>query len=222
MSGVLQKLLLDSLLETLFMISASGALAVLFGVPLGVVLTVTARGGLMEHTHLNRILSIIVNAARSTPFVILMVAIIPLTRFIVGTSIGTTAAIVPLFFAALPFMGRVVEGALKEVDDGVVEASQAMGAAPLQIVLKVLLPEALPGLVSGVTLMLINLVGYSAMAGTIGGGGLGDLAMRYGYQRFRPDVMAATVLVLIVLVQGIQSAGDLLSRLIRKKRGAKA
>jgi D-methionine transport system permease protein len=222
MSGVLQKLLLESLLETLCMIGASGTLAVLFGVPLGVVLTVTAPGGLMEHTYLNRTLGIVVNATRSTPFIILMVAIIPLTRLIVGTSIGTTAAIVPLFFAALPFMGRVVEGALKEVDGGVVEASQAMGATPLQIVAKVLLPEALPGLVSGVTLMIINLVGYSAMAGTIGGGGLGDLAMRYGYQRFRPDVMAATVMVLIVLVQGIQSAGDLLSGLIRKKRGAKA
>jgi D-methionine transport system permease protein len=218
----MQKLLLDSLLETLYMIGASGSLAVVFGIPLGVVLTVTERGGLMENVPLNRILGVVVNAARSTPFIILMVAIIPLTRRVVGTSIGTTAAIVPLFFAALPFMGRVVEGALREVDGGVVEASQAMGAAPLQIVLKVLLPEALPGLVSGVTLMVISLVGYSAMAGTIGGGGLGDLAMRYGYQRFRPDVMIATVAVLIVLVQGVQSIGDLLVRLIRKRRGLRA
>jgi D-methionine transport system permease protein len=222
MSGVLQKLLLDSLLETLYMIGASGSLAIVFGVPLGVVLTVTERGGLMENIPLNRILGVVVNAARSTPFIILMVAIIPMTRLIVGSSIGTTAAIVPLFFAALPFMGRVVEGALTEVDGGVVEASQAMGAAPLQIVLKVLLPEALPGLVSGVSLMIINLVGYSAMAGTVGGGGLGDLAMRYGYQRFRPDVMIATVAVLIVLVQSVQSIGDLLVRLIRKRRGSRA
>ncbi|MDR1648870.1 MAG: ABC transporter permease [Synergistaceae bacterium] len=221
MSGVMQKLLLDSLLETLCMIGASGSLAVVFGVPLGVVLAVTERGGLMENAPLNRALGVVVNATRSTPFIILMVAIIPLTRRIVGTSIGTTAAIVPLFFAALPFMGRVVEGALREVDSGVVEASQAMGATPLQIVLKVLLPEALPGLVSGATLTVISLVGYSAMAGTIGGGGLGDLAMRYGYQRFRPDVMIATVAVLIVLVQGVQSIGDLFVRLIRKRRGAR-
>jgi D-methionine transport system permease protein len=217
----MQKLLLDSLLETLCMIGASGSLAVVFGVPLGVVLAVTERGGLMENAPLNRALGVVVNATRSTPFIILMVAIIPLTRRIVGTSIGTTAAIVPLFFAALPFMGRVVEGALREVDSGVVEASQAMGATPLQIVLKVLLPEALPGLVSGATLTVISLVGYSAMAGTIGGGGLGDLAMRYGYQRFRPDVMIATVAVLIVLVQGVQSIGDLFVRLIRKRRGAR-
>ena len=219
MSGAVTVLLYKSLGETLYMIGVSGLLAFLFGVPLGVVLHVTGKDGLLQNAAVNRTLGAVVNATRSTPFIILMVAIIPLTRAVVGTSIGTTAAIVPLFLAALPFMGRVVEGSLREVDGGVVEAAQAMGATPLQIVCRVLLPEALPGLVSGVTLMLISLVGYSAMAGAIGGGGLGDLAIRFGHQRFRPDVMVATVAVLIVLVQGIQSTGDLTARLIRRKRG---
>ena len=219
MSGALQTLLSKALGETLYMIGVSGFLAVLLGIPLGVVLALTSRGGLKENPVLNRLLGIVVNAMRSTPFIILMVAIIPLTRFIVGTSIGTTAAIVPLFLAALPFMGRVVEGALREVDGGIIEASQAMGASPMQIVFKVLLPEALPGLVAGITLMLISLVGYSAMAGAVGGGGLGDLAIRFGHQRFRLDVMAATVLILIILVQGVQSTGDLAVRLIRRRRG---
>ncbi|MDR1875314.1 MAG: ABC transporter permease [Synergistaceae bacterium] len=221
MSGAMQALLFEAFCDTVFMIVVAGFLAVLFGVPLGVVLTLTARGGLKQNLYFNRFLGVIVNATRSTPFIILMVAIIPLTRFLVGTSIGTTAAIVPLFLAALPFMGRVVEGALREVDGGVIEASQSMGATPFQIVFRVLLPEALPGLVGGATLMLISLVGYSAMAGALGGGGLGDVAIRYGHQRFRPDVMAATVVILIVLVQGVQSAGDLVVRLIRKRRGIK-
>jgi len=202
-------------------VGIAGSLAVLFGVPLGIVLTVTARGGLTQNIFINRVLGFIVNATRSTPFIILMVAIIPLTRLIAGTSIGTTAAIVPLTLAAMPFMGRVVEGALREVDGGVVEASQAMGASPFQIVTRVLLPEALPGLVAGVTLMFINLVGFSAMAGVLGGGGLGDVAIRFGHQRFQPDVMLATVAILVVLVQGIQSTGDLIARLIRRRRGIK-
>jgi D-methionine transport system permease protein len=219
MSAAIQALLLNALWETIYMIGVAGFLAVLFGVPLGIVLTVTARGGLMQNLFVNRVLGLIVNATRSTPFIILMVAIIPLTRLIVGRSIGTTAAIVPLSLAAMPFMGRVVEGALRGVDGGVVEASQAMGATPFQIVFRVLLPEALPGLVAGVTLMFINLVGFSAMAGALGGGGLGDVAIRYGHQRFRVDVMLATVAILIVLVQSVQSAGDLIVRMIRKRRG---
>lgn len=221
MSGAIQTLLFEAFCDTVCMIAVAGFLAVLFGVPLGVVLAVTSRGGLKQNLYLNRALGMVVNAARSTPFVVLMVAAIPLTKFIVGKWIGTTAAIVPLFLAALPFMGRVVEGALREVDGGVVEASQAMGATPFQIVVRVLLPEALPGLVGGVTLMIISLVGYSAMAGALGGGGLGDVAIRYGHQRFRPDVMAATVAILIVLVQSVQSAGDLIVRLIRRRRGIK-
>ena len=221
MSAAMQTLLFNSFRETIYMVGIAGSLAVLFGVPLGIVLTVTARGGLAQNLVLNRVLGFIVNATRSTPFIILMVAIIPLTRMIVGTSIGTTAAIVPLTLAALPFMGRIVEGALREVDGGVVEASQAMGASSFQIVTRVLLPEALPSLVAGITLMFINLVGFSAMAGVLGGGGLGDVAIRFGHQRFQPDVMLATVAILVVLVQTIQSAGDLIARLIRKRRGIK-
>jgi D-methionine transport system permease protein len=166
---------------------------------------------------LNRILGAIVNAARSTPFIILMVAIIPLTRLIIGTSIGTNAAIVPLSLAAIPFVGRIVESALKEVDFGVVEAAQAMGASPREIIWKVLLPEAMPSIVLGLTLTVISLIGYSAMAGAIGGGGLGDLAIRYGYQRFRGDIMLATVVILIVQVQVVQSLGDYLAKRLNKK-----
>ena len=219
MSSAVQALLFKGLYETLYMIGVAGLLAFVFGIPLGVVLALTSPDGLLKNPGINRTLGAIVNAARSTPFIILMVGIIPLTRAIVGTSIGTTAAIVPLFLAALPFMGRVVEGALREVDGGVIEASQAMGATPLQIVFKVLLPEAMPALVTGVTLMLISLVGYSAMAGAIGGGGLGDIAIRFGHQRFKPDIMLATVAILILLVQGIQSTGDLISKRIRRRRG---
>jgi len=150
----------------------------------------------------------VINLGRSVPFIILMVAIIPFTRKVVGTSIGTTAAIVPLTVAAIPFMARLVEGALKEVDPGVIEAAQSMGTGPLQIIYKVLLPEALPALVLAVTVTAVNLVGYSAMAGAIGGGGLGDLAIRYGYQSFRGDVMLQTVAILVLLVQGMQMLGD--------------
>ena len=221
MSAAIQMLLLNALRETVYMVGVSGFLATLFGIPIGIVLTVTARGGLVQNLFLNRVLGFVVNATRSTPFIILMMAIIPLTRMIVGTSIGTTAAIVPLTLAAMPFMGRVVEGALREVDGGVVEASQAMGATPFQIVTRVLLPEALPSVVAGVTLMFISLVGYSAMAGALGGGGLGDVAIRFGHQRFRPDVMLATVVILIALVQIIQGVGDTIVRLIRKRRGIK-
>ena len=159
----------------------------------------------------------IVNAVRSTPFIILMVAIIPFTRLVVGTSIGTAAAIVPLTIAATPFIARLVEASLREVDHGLIEAVQAMGASPLQIVRKVLLPEALPGIVAGLTITLVSLTGFSAMAGFVGGGGLGDLGIRYGYQRFQGDVMAAVVIILILLVQGVQSAGDVLARRLNKR-----
>ena len=157
------------------------------------------------------------NAARSTPFIILMVAIIPFTRMIAGTSIGTNAAIVPLTIAAIPFVGRIVESALKEVDAGLVEAAQSMGASPRQIILKVLIPEAMPSIALGLTLTVISLIGYSAMAGAVGGGGLGDLAIRYGYQRFRADVMLATVVILIALVQMVQSSGDYFAQKLNKR-----
>ena len=208
-----------ALLETLYMVAISGALACLIGIPLGVLLTVTSKGHLLSCPPFYRILGMIVNAARSIPFIILMVAIIPLTRLLAGTSIGTEAAIVPLTLAAAPFVARVIENALKEVDSGMIEAAQSMGANPWQIIWNVLLPESLPGMLAGLTLMFISLIGYSAMAGAIGGGGLGDLAIRYGYQRFRPDVMLVTVIILIILVQGCQSLGDWVVNGIYRRRG---
>jgi len=212
MSAELLGLLAASLLETLWMVGFSAAIATLLGLPLGILLVLTERGGLLPRSLLNRSLGAVANGVRSTPFIILMVAIIPFTRWLVGTSIGTGAAVVPLAIAAIPFVARLVEGALREVDRGLIEALQAMGATPWQIVRKVLLPEALPGIATGLTITVVSLVGYSAMAGAVGGGGLGDLGIRYGYQRFLPEVMAAVVLVLILLVQLIQSAGDRLAR----------
>lgn len=212
MSSPLIALLFDGLLETLVMVGVSGAIAALLGIPLGVVLILTDKGGILQNPLLNRVLGLIVNAARSTPFIILMVAVIPFTRLVVGTSIGTAAAIVPLTIAAIPFIARLVETALREVPAGLIEAAQAMGATPLQIVTHVLLPEALPGIVAGLTITLVSLIGYSAMAGAVGGGGLGDIGIRYGYQRFLPEVMLAVVVVLIVFVQGVQSLGDRLVR----------
>lgn len=213
MSSQLIALLFDGLWETLVMVGISGGVGALFGIPLGVILILTDKGGILQNLSVNRILGLVINAARSTPFIILMVAIIPFTRLVVGTSIGTAAAIVPLTIAAIPFIARLVETALREVPSGLIEAADAMGATPLQIVTKVLLPEALPGIVAGLTITLVSLIGYSAMAGAVGGGGLGDIGIRYGYQRFLPEVMAAVVLVLIVFVQGVQSLGD---RLVRK------
>ncbi|MFI5359372.1 MAG: methionine ABC transporter permease [Halanaerobiales bacterium] len=201
-------LLLNGTLETLYMVSVSLVIAVIFGIPLGVLTTITRKGHILTNNVLNKILDGIINIGRSIPFIILMVAIIPLTRALVGTSIGTTAAIVPLAVAAIPFVARVVDNALLEIDPGIIEAARSMGATPLQIIVKVLLPEALPGLILGVTLTAINLIGYSAMAGAIGGGGLGDIAVRYGYQRFRIEVMVQTVIILVLLVQLIQWAGN--------------
>lgn len=211
-------LLLEGLIDTLYMVGLSSLIAFIAGLPLGVVLSVTGPGGILENRPLNAALSLIVNVGRSIPFIILMIAIIPLTRKIVGTSIGTNAAIVPLSVAAIPFVARVVESALREIDEGIVEAALSMGATPMEIVRKVLLPEALPAIIAGLTLTLINLIGYSAMAGTIGGGGLGDIAIRYGYQRFMPDVMLATVVMLVVMVQLCQVVGDKLAALVRHDR----
>lgn len=212
MSPQLIDLFIKSSLETLLMVGVSGVVGALVGVPLGILLHLTDRKGVLPVLSLNRAVSIIVNAVRSTPFIILLVAIIPLTRFFVGTSIGTAAAIVPLTIAAAPFVARLVETALREVDRGLVEAAQAMGASTWQIVYKVLVPEAFPGIVAGLTITLVSLVGYSAMAGAVGGGGLGDLGIRYGYQRFLPEVMLMVVLILIVFVQLVQTLGDALVR----------
>ena len=212
LTPTMQELMLEAFGETLLMVGAAAAIAVALGLPLALLLHVTGRDGLSPSPWLNRPLGLAVNALRSTPFIILMVAIIPFTRLVAGTSIGTTAAIVPLALAATAFLARLFENALREVDKGVVEAARAMGATRMQIVLKVLVPEALPGLVAATTVALVSLVGFSAMAGAVGGGGLGDLGIRFGYQRFMPEVMATVVLVLILLVQGVQSFGDWLVR----------
>jgi D-methionine transport system permease protein len=217
MSSELFGLLLESLWETLVMVGVSGSVATLLGVPLGVLLVVTERDSLIPNVPVNRVFGAIVNAVRSTPFIILLVAIIPFTRLMVGTSIGTVAAIVPLTLAATPFVGRSVENALREVDHGLIEAAQAMGATPVQIVAKVLIPEALPAIIGGLTITLVSLIGFSAMAGAIGGGGLGDLGIRYGYQRFMPEMMLAVVVVLIALVQTVQTVGDHLARRLNRR-----
>ena len=196
-----------STLQTLEMVLFSTLFSMVIGFPLGVLLYSTNSMGITPRPILNQVLSRIVNVLRSFPFIILMILLFPLSRLILGTSIGTTATIIPLSIAAAPFVARLVETALLEVDPGMIQAVRAMGSTNSQIIYKVLIPESMPSLVSGITLTIINLIGYSAMAGTIGGGGLGDLAIRYGYQRFRPDVMAASVVVIIVMVELIQFIG---------------
>ena len=217
MSPELLRLIWNATLDSLYMVAVSGLIGTLFGAPLGVFLATSGRGELFAAPIANRVLGLVVNATRSTPFIILVVAIIPFTRAIVGTSIGTSAAIVPLTIAAAPFIARIVEAAIREVDHGLIEASLAMGATPLQVVRKVLIPEALPGITLGLTLTIVSLLANSAMVGAVGGGGLGDLGIRYGYQRFMPEVMAVVVVVLIVLVQGVQSLGESLARKVNKR-----
>ena len=207
-SGALLELFGLSLVETLLMVGVSGLLGAALGVPMGIYLRLSDRGGLLDNPPANRVVGGLVNAVRSTPFIILLVAIIPFTRWLTGSSIGTAAAIVPLTVAAAPFVARLVEASLREVDGGLIEAAQAMGATTGQIIRKVLLPEAFPGIVAGLTITLVSLTGYSAMAGAVGGGGLGDLGIRYGYQRFQPGIMLAVVVVLILFVQAVQSLGD--------------
>lgn len=202
------ELLLNALGQTLYMVAIASLVSFVLGLPLGVLLHVTQKGRILQHRMLNMTLGWIVNSGRSVPFIILMVAVIPFTRLLTGSSIGTNAAIVPLSIAAIPFVARLVEGALSEVSSGLIEAAQAMGATPMQIITKVLLPEARAGLINAMTITVVTLVGYSAMAGAIGGGGLGDLGIRYGYQRFDGAIMLSTVIVLIALVQLLQMLGD--------------
>ena len=217
MSEDMIMLLFKALGETVYMVAVSMVIATILGVPLGVLLHTTEKGGILSAPALNKVIGSVVNAVRSIPFIILMVAIIPLTRLIVGSAIGTTAAMVPLVIASIPFIGRQVETSLKEVPFGLIEAAQSMGASPMQIIWKVLIPESLPSIVAQLTTVIIALVGESAMAGAIGGGGLGDLAIRYGYQRFRPEVMLATVIILIVLVQLVQLLGGTLAKKLDKR-----
>lgn len=210
-------LLIEATKATLYMVAVAGVIGTAIGLPLGVFLATSRSGELFAAPLVNHALGLVVNAARSTPFIILVVAIIPFTRLVAGTSIGTNAAIVPLTVAAAPFIARLIEAAIREVDQGLVEAARAMGASPVQIVRKVLLPEALPAITLALTLAAVSLLGYSAMVGAVGGGGLGDLGIRFGYQRFMPDVMATVVVILILLVQLVQSAGDLLARRLDKR-----
>jgi D-methionine transport system permease protein len=205
--------------NTLYMIACSTLIAIVVGLPLGIILTITDRGHLKDNRWLHQMLGSIVNMGRSFPFAILMVALIPFTRWIVGTSLGTTASIVPLSIAAIPFMARLVETALKEVDKGMIEAAIVMGSTPWQIVTKLLIPESLPSLVLATTTTMINLIGYSAMAGTMGGGGLGKIAIQYGYQRFNIFLMTMTVMILIILVQVIQIIGHRWASHLNLKRG---
>ena len=212
-------LILSATGQTGMMVFFSVLFSLILGLPLGVMLCISDPvSGIKPKLMLYQILSRIVNVLRSFPFIILMILLFPLSRLIIGTSIGTAATIVPLSIAAAPFVARIIETALKEVDTGVIQAARAVGSSTIQIILKVLLPEALPSLVDGVTLTIINLIGYSAMAGAIGGGGLGDLAIRYGYQRFRPGIMAICVIIILVMVEAIQLIGSAISNRINSKR----
>jgi D-methionine transport system permease protein len=217
MSPELINLIIQATGESLFMVATAALVATMLGLPLGIFLATSRKGELFAAPSVNAILGVVVNAARSTPFIILVVAIIPFTRLVAGTSIGSGAAIVPLTVAATPFIARLVEAAIREVDGGLIETASSFGASPLQIVFKVLIPEALPGLVLALTLAVVSLLGYSAMVGAVGGGGLGDLGIRYGYQRFMPEMMLAVVVVLIALVQSVQTVGDYLARRLNRR-----
>ncbi|WP_454914923.1 methionine ABC transporter permease [Xanthobacter sediminis] len=213
----LQNILVVSLQQTLTMVSISAVIAAALGLPLGVLLVVTERGHVLPSGLFNRLAGTLVNLIRSTPFIILMVSIIPLTRWLVGTTVGTGAAIVPLTIAITPLFARLVEAAVREVDRGLIDAALAMGGSPWQIIRKVLVPEALPGIVAGLTVTLVSLIGYSTMAGVVGGGGLGDLGIRFGYQRFMPEVMVMVIAVLVTLVQIVQLAGDRAARAVNHR-----
>ena len=217
MSPIITNLLIKALGQTVYMVSISMLIASLIGIPLGILLVVTEKNNILSCPIVNRPLSFIINIIRSIPFIILMLAIIPFTRILAGTSIGTTAAIIPLTLAAIPYIARMVETSIREIPFGLIEAAQSMGATPLQIIYKVLLPESLPSILDSMTVVMVSLVGASAMAGTIGGGGLGDLAIRYGYQRFQADIMIITIIVLVLMVQSIQFLGSFLSRKADKR-----
>lgn len=217
MSPIMYERLWEALLDTLMMVGASGLIALLAGIPLAVLLVLTSPGGVLEAPRFHRIAGSIVNAFRATPFIVLLVALIPLTRLITGTTIGIWAAVVPLSISATPFFARIAEVSLREVESGLIEAAQAMGCRRWHIVRHVLLPEALPGIIGGFTITLVSMIGASAMAGAVGAGGLGDLAIRYGYQRFDTTVMLAVIVVLIALVSLVQFAGDFWVRRLRAR-----
>ncbi len=208
----------EGIWETLYMTLASTLLAYVFGLPLGVLLVVTDEKGILPCKPLKAVLDVIVNVTRSIPFLILMIAVIPFTRAITGTSIGANATVVPLVLAAIPFVGRMVESSIREVDAGVVEAAQSMGATPFQIICRVMIPEALPSLVNGAAIATTTILGYSAMAGAVGGGGLGVIAINYGYHRYQSDVMLVTIILLVIIVQILQWIGTTLANRLDKKK----
>lgn len=216
--GQLIEIMVGGTMESLYMTLVSTALAYIFGVPLGVVLFITDKNGIAENKIINSVLGIIVNLLRSVPFIILLVAILPFTRFVVGTTIGATATIVPLVVAATPFVARMVESSLKEVDGGVIEAALSMGSNNMQIITKVLIPEAKPSLIVGSTIAITTILGYSAMAGFVGGGGLGAIGINYGYYRYQEDIMLITVILLVIVVQVFQETGMKIANKTDKRR----
>ena len=213
----LKKIILPAFNETLYMVFLSSLFSIILGIFIGIVLYVTEKGSILENKVLNKVLGIIVNIGRSVPFVILMIAVFPLSKFIVGTTLGSKAAIVPLTVAAIPFVARMIEASLKEIDKGVIEASISMGASEMQIIYKVLIPESISSIISTITTTIISIIGYSAMAGTIGGGGLGSIAITYGYQRYRNDILVISVILMVILVQIVQTVGNMLGKKLNKK-----
>lgn len=213
----LKKIVLPAFNETLYMVFFSSLFSIILGIVIGVILYVTEKDGILENKFLNKILGVIVNIGRSIPFVILMIAVFPLSKFIVGTTLGSKAAIVPLTVAAIPFVARMIEASLKEIDKGVIEASISMGATEWQIIYKVLIPESISSIISTITTTIISIIGYSAMAGTIGGGGLGSIAITYGYQRYRDDILIISVVLMVILVQIVQTIGNILGKKLNKK-----
>ncbi|WP_318375884.1 methionine ABC transporter permease [Enterobacter sp.] len=211
-------LLLDGTLDTLYMVALAALFTVLIGLPAGVLLYISRANGLLPLPKVNALLGAVINIGRSLPFIVLLIALIPFTRLLIGTTLGSTAAVVPITIGAFPFFARLTENALDEVDHGRIEAILSMGGNVWQVITKALLPEALPALLAGITLTVVMLIGFSSMAGVIGGGGLGDLAIRYGYQRFNDQVMMGTVIILVALVQGVQMAGDRLVRRLAHRR----
>ncbi|MFL0196707.1 methionine ABC transporter permease [Clostridium sp. WILCCON 0269] len=218
MTDDFKSLIMKGLWETIEMVIIAGGIALLIGLPLGIILVVTKKGHILEHEKLNKILATIVNAVRSLPSVILIVVLLPLARLVVGTTLGMKAAIVPISIGISPLLARIIETSLEQVEWGKIEAALSVGAKPFQIILRILIPEALPSLVKGVTISIISIIEFTAIAGVIGAGGLGSLAIRFGYQRFRKDIMVATVVILICLVQFIQFSGDRISKHVNKKR----
>ncbi|OBR89820.1 MULTISPECIES: methionine ABC transporter permease [Clostridium] len=215
-SETFQEILLPAIGQTFYMVIVSTILAVIIGFIPAILLVVTEPGGLKPNKVVYKVLDVIVNLLRSFPFIILMIAIFPFTKLIVGKTIGTTAAIVPITIAAAPFASRVIESSLKEIDPGIIEAAKSFGASNMQIIFKVMIKEALPSIVLGITLTVISVVGCSAMAGTVGGGGLGDVAVKYGYYRFQTDIMVYTVIILIIFVQVLQTIGNLIYKKLNK------